>query len=255
MATSKPATATRGASPATRPGRASGAPATATVYSCETGRTYQLDKLIGKGGFGEVYLATVTSPKAFAAQVCIKISDRMSAWLREAYFAELLASEPRALRVCDRFAGGGRLRHALLPRHGVRRAWRPRRVARAEGAAVGAVRPTRDRRRARRARRAAPGPGAAPRSHAVQRVRLRGRAAQARRLRHRDASAQPARRHRRRLQSVPCAERDRVGKRAALAAARRRLPGRLARRDAAARRHHERRCAAATSAFFRAATI
>src|SRR5215212_230728 len=75
-----------------------------TVYSAETGRTYQLDRLIGKGGFGEVYLATPTPRAWLPAQVCIKISENLSAWLREAYFAELLARESRALRVYDRFA-------------------------------------------------------------------------------------------------------------------------------------------------------
>jgi serine/threonine-protein kinase len=78
-------------------------PAARTAYSSESGRTYRLDRLIGKGGFGEVYLATPTPSAGLPAQVCIKISDRISGWLREAYFAELLGREPRALRVFDRF--------------------------------------------------------------------------------------------------------------------------------------------------------
>src|SRR3982751_1960793 len=85
------------------PQRTSHEPAPRIVHSSETGRSYTLDRLIGKGGVGEVYLATPSGGAALPAQVCIKISDRMSGWLREAYFAELLMREDRALRVLDRF--------------------------------------------------------------------------------------------------------------------------------------------------------
>ena len=108
-----------------------------TAYSSESGRTYTLDRLIGKGGFGEVYLATPSPGAGFPTQVCVKISDRLSGWLREAYFAELLAREERALRVYDRFAevNGTEMRYCLAmeyAEHGDLGAWLEREGAQSE---------------------------------------------------------------------------------------------------------------------------
>ena len=92
-----------------------------TAFSTESGRTYTLNKLIGKGGFGEVYLATPSPRDGLPEQVCVKITERLSSWLREAYFAELLFREPRALKVYDRFAEveNGKARYCIALEYAV----------------------------------------------------------------------------------------------------------------------------------------
>lgn len=84
-----------------------------------------------------MYLATVTPSAGAPHQICVKISDRLSGWLREAYFAELLAREERALRVFNRSTevDGTHMRYCLAMKygeHGDLGAWLERKGAQTE---------------------------------------------------------------------------------------------------------------------------
>ena len=74
------------------------------VESPETRLRYKIERLLGEGGFGQVYLAARIGRSTTVPQVvCIKASARIDGWLREAYFGQLLDSHPRAIRVFDAF--------------------------------------------------------------------------------------------------------------------------------------------------------
>ncbi|HET8647909.1 MAG TPA: protein kinase, partial [Vicinamibacteria bacterium] len=120
------------------------------ITSPETGLRYQVERLLGKGGFGQAYLTRRLGASAdVPAVVCIKASENIDGWLREAYFGRLLDGHPRAIRVYDVFpfwraqgrvlyclaleyASGGDLRHHLVR---TATGW-PEKVARREIAGI-----------------------------------------------------------------------------------------------------------------------
>jgi serine/threonine protein kinase len=60
--------------------------------------------MIGRGGFGQVYLARrVGYSASVPSTLCIKVSPHIDGWLREAYFGQILEAHPRAIRVFDSF--------------------------------------------------------------------------------------------------------------------------------------------------------
>ncbi|HEX2443201.1 MAG TPA: protein kinase [Vicinamibacterales bacterium] len=107
------------------------------IVSPETHIEYRIDRLLGQGGFGQVYLARRRGRSSTVPDtVCIKVSASIDGWLREAYFGQLLDGHPRAIRVYDMFplmrANGQVLYYLALEyaRHGdlssfLKRAGRP----------------------------------------------------------------------------------------------------------------------------------
>jgi serine/threonine-protein kinase len=74
------------------------------IVSPETQLKYQIERLLGQGGFGQAYLARRLGSSATVPDViCVKVSLRIDGWLREAYFGQLLDGHPRAIRVFDTF--------------------------------------------------------------------------------------------------------------------------------------------------------
>jgi serine/threonine-protein kinase len=74
------------------------------VTSPESQLQYRVERLLGQGGFGQVYLCRrLGRSKAVPEIVCIKVSRRIDGWVREAYFGRLLDEHPRAIRLFDMF--------------------------------------------------------------------------------------------------------------------------------------------------------
>ena len=75
-----------------------------TIVSPQTRLQFRVERLIGRGGFGEAYLCRrLGQSSTVPEQVCVKASRHIDGWLREAYFGQLLDDHPRAIRVFDAF--------------------------------------------------------------------------------------------------------------------------------------------------------
>jgi len=74
------------------------------VVSPDTRLSYRVERLLGQGGYGQVYLVKrLGRSSAVPASLCLKVSPHKETWLREAYFGQVLDDHPRAVRVFEAF--------------------------------------------------------------------------------------------------------------------------------------------------------
>jgi serine/threonine protein kinase len=96
-------TRTRTAQPRLGSGRRLVTP-TQVLTSPETRLRYRIERPLGEGGYGQAYLARRLGRSSVVPEVvCVKVSEHIDGWLREAYFGQLLDGHPRAIRVYDAF--------------------------------------------------------------------------------------------------------------------------------------------------------
>jgi serine/threonine protein kinase len=74
------------------------------IGSSHTALRYRIDRLIGQGGYGQVYVARrLGRSRTVPDTLCVKVSRGIEAWIREAYFGQLLDGNPRAIAIYDAF--------------------------------------------------------------------------------------------------------------------------------------------------------
>jgi len=76
----------------------------AEIASAGTALRYRIDRLIGQGGYGQVYTARRNGrSRTVPDTLAIKVSRGIDAWIREAYFGQILDGNPRAIAIYDAF--------------------------------------------------------------------------------------------------------------------------------------------------------
>lgn len=89
------------------------------VRSPVTGVTYEIDRVLGEGGFGKANMAWELTRRGKRAEaVVLKTTLDQASWHREAYFGELLSKSKRAIQTLDSFPlfpeRGRRIRYCLV---------------------------------------------------------------------------------------------------------------------------------------------